>query len=359
MLRAWLACTVVPCTVIGCNDDLPKATDIERMRVLGSQISVVGDETRATPRPGEDVRITFATVFPDLDGTTDDAQTMVLGCTAPDRFTGGIPICQEFIDAATSGDLDVGSLLAMPQKVHCSDIPGRRLTVQGVTIACVDGPPVVQLPIKDSFEAARAMFIGVVCERGRAFIDPEQPGLFGCDDNDGETLAIHNTYPVQQSDEDENHNPLAADLTLEAHAFIELQPLDATLQEEPGPAEELPPLPEENCLDVYEDFGLQLRRVDRGVKALTVRYPAAAREEVNGEAEPVEITIHTTGGEIERRFTVFTDDTEPGRDGLLEGVLDWRPDKNPPRSGELVRFFVTVRDQRGGFDMSTYAVCVQ
>lgn len=345
--------------LLGCNDDLPKATSIVHMRVLGSQLSVIGDETRATPRPGEDVRITFATVFPDLDQNSDESQLMVLGCTAPDRFTGGVPICQEFIDAALSGDSAVvASVLSMPRKVHCSDIPGRRFTSQGVTVACVDGPPSVVLPIKESFTAARAMFIGVLCEKGRAFIDPETPGLFGCDDNDGETLALHSTYTVQQSDDDENHNPLATDLAVELPLEISLdgewQAVDAI--NVIGLAEPYA-LDEDICTRLGQDPP-HLPRGDIGSHVLTLRYPADAREELDGIAEPLEVSIHTTSGEVERRFTVWTDESEtPG--GILQDTLNWQPDKNPPEGGQLVRFFVTVRDQRGGFDMATYAMCVR
>lgn len=355
-LHALLIATLLALLSGGCEDDLPKATEIERMRILGARLSVVGDETRSTPRPGEDVRISFATAFPDLDSTTDEMQTLLIGCTAPDRFTGGIPFCQEFLDAAAN--LDAGAALGMSQKLMCSDIPGRKQTFRGVTIACVDGDPSVELPIADDFEAPQAMFIGIACQNGRAFIDPESATLFGCDNNDdGESIGLHGTYVVQQADEDENRNPSAGDLSLildepeQAELDVNWTPRSATLGEA-----DADPLTEEACRNVDDEA--VLREIYRGRHTISLRYPEAAREEVEGELENVEVTIHTTSGEMERRFTVWTDTSE-ARDGILRERIDWRADKSdPPPGGRLVRFFVTVRDQRGGFDMSTYAACV-
>jgi hypothetical protein len=347
----------------GCEDDLPKATEIKRMRILGAQLSVVGDETRSTPRPGEDVRVSFATVFPDLDDTTDEMQTLLIGCTAPDRFTGGIPFCQEFLDAAQNVDdaqaLDAGAALGMAQKVMCSDIPGRRQTFRGVTIACVDGDPAVELPIDASFEAPQAMFLGITCQKGRAFIDPESATLFGCDDNeDGESIGLHGTYTVQHEDDDENRNPTAGDLELitdepqAGELDVNWLPRSPTLG-----VPEPEPLVEDACRNVGEGSDT-LRVLDVGRHDLSMRYPADAREEVEGEAEIVEVTIYSTSGEMQRRFTVWTDESEV-RGGRLRASVEWQPDRDDrPVTGKLVRFFATVRDQRGGFDMATYAACI-
>jgi hypothetical protein len=372
MTREQLQATLLALSTLitlsaGCANDLPKATEITRMRVLGSQISVIGDETRATPKPGESVHISFVTAFPDLDSNTEESQMMIVSCTAPDRFTGGLPICQELIDAAESGTVDSGSVLTAARKVECSDIPGRRQTFAGVTVACVNGPPEIDLSIPASFSAGSSMFLGVVCERGDAYFDPTSTTLFGCDDNDGETIGLHGVYPVQKTDEDVNHNPDISKLSIEMAPFIEWHPIDGTAMAE---ADGLP----EDCAALATMAGPTFPGVDVGEHQLTLRFPAEERERaLNEPGEPfesLEISVHATSGEIERQFTVFTNesesygakrgdvpiDTEPP---WLEEDVFWDPSNAVTASGQLVRFFVTARDQRGGFSMSTYAACVR
>lgn len=351
-----------------CASDLPKATDIERMRVLGTEISVVGDETRATPKPGESVRLSFPTVFPEQDQTIARGQLMLISCTAPDRYTGGLPICQELIDAVESGDVGE-SLFAVPDQIKCSDIPGGRQSFAGVTVVCVRGEPDVRLQVPDDFAGSSAMFLGVLCERGDAFLDPTSSELFGCEDNDGETIGLTGTYPVQRDDDDVNHNPDVSKLSIEMAPYIEWRPSDAAT---------IAALPE-NCAAATattpdEPADPTFPGVDVGLHELTLRFPAKEREralnEPNEPFESLEITVHATFGEMERQFTVFTDESETYDSKLgevpidtdppwLEENVSWDPENDVPVTGQLVRFFVTVRDQRGGFNMSTYAACVR
>lgn len=351
-----------------CQDDLPKATLIERMRLLGVSVSVVGDETRATPMPGETVRLSFPTVFPETGETIDRGQLMLINCTAPDRYTGGLPICQEIIDAVESGNVD-DSLFAAPDQIKCSDIPGGRQTFAGVTVACVRGEPTLQLRVPEDFSGQSALFLGVLCEEGDAFFDPTLPELFGCEDNDGETLPLDGTYPVLRREQDVNHNPDISLLSIEMQPFIEWRPID------PAAANELP----EDCAAATATSSTMsadplFPGVDVGAHQLILRYPAEERERaLNEPGEPfesLEITVHTTFGEVERQYTLFTDESETFGSKVgevpidtdppwLEEDVNWDPENDVPVTGQLVRFFVTVRDQRGGFNMSTYAACVR
>ena len=108
MRQAAIAMFVLCGLLVGCQEDLPKATQITHMRLLGTKLQVVGDESRSTPKPGETVKATFATVYPSQTRTNEGVQAMLIACTAPERYTGGLPICQEFLDAASgrvSGDI--------------------------------------------------------------------------------------------------------------------------------------------------------------------------------------------------------------------------------------------------------------
>jgi hypothetical protein len=218
------------------------------------------------------------------------------------------------------------------------------------------------------------MFLGVLCENGEAYFDPTSTELFGCDDNDGQTIPLHGVYPVQQDPDDENHNPDVSKLSIEMEPFIEWRPIDGTALAEPG-------VLRDECLSVAtglvadaggDEAGSNpyLPGVDVGEHQLTLRFPAEEREKVGTAFEPLEITIHTTFGDMERQFTVWTTesetveakrgdvpiDTEPP---WLEEDVGWDPENDVPANGKLVRFVVTVRDQRGGFNMSTYAACVR
>jgi hypothetical protein len=213
-----------------------------------------------------------------------------------------------------------------------------------------------------------------VPEKGEAYFDPTSTELFGCDDNDGETIALHGTYPVQLEADDINHRPEISKLSIEMEPFIEWRPIDGTALAEPGALSE-------DCLEVASGLAADagggatgsnpyLPGVDVGEHQLTLRFPAEERERTGEIFESLEVSIHTTFGEMERQFTVWTDesetvgakrgdvpiDTDPP---WLEEDISWDPENDVSTSGKLVRFFVTVRDQRGGFNMSTYAACVR
>lgn len=355
-MRGWLrrlltlaSVLVVAAPLAACEGDLPKATEIARMRVLGARFEVEGDPERATPEPGERVRVSLPTVFPSLDEDTDDVQMLLIGCTAPTRFTGGLPICQELIDAAASGVDPTDSLPMIDEKLRCADLPLRTVRRGAISLHCVKGEPQVELTVPDDFDAEGLLVRGVVCEHGTPFIDPEDPRLFGCEDEGAEAILVHGTMRVQQSRADENQNPDpdALEVLREGVAWPAYDP-DA-----------LPP--EEGCARrASADFSEPVHLVVTGEHAITLRYDADAREEVDGAPEDLEISVYTTAGEMERRFTLFRG-SDRGTDGVLESELFWDPPSagELPRSGQLARFFITIRDQRGGFAMTSRAVCVR
>jgi hypothetical protein len=84
---ALLGCSALAPLVFACADNLPKATEIVHMRVLGAKLEVVGDEARATPKPGEHVKVSFDTVFPTQKGSNKSSQMMLI------RSSCAVPIC--------------------------------------------------------------------------------------------------------------------------------------------------------------------------------------------------------------------------------------------------------------------------
>ena len=369
-----LASIVLSCAALlaGCEVDLPQATEITHMRVLGARFEVVGDEERTTPKPGETLRVSMPVVFPTNTETTEDVETLLIGCTGPDRYTGGLPICQEFIDAAMAGGSLTGAL-PMVDLLDCDRIerlpdflknPEPEGSLPGaLSIRCVSGDPVAEVQIPEAFTAENFLFLGVVCERGRARISANDPLLFGCDDSDGgEVLRFNGNAPVQYEDEQENDNPsLAPDL----EPFL-IEREGRTWEPFVPQAEDDMP-PDEGCAtytrpsgDVDPKNDPQFHSVVSGAHRIVLKYRADARERFDGEPEPLQFTVYTTLGEMERRFTLFASDDE-GEDGVLESELDWDPPRpsEVSRAGQLVRFFITLRDQRGGFALTERILCLR
>lgn len=321
------------------------------MRLLGARVEVEGDPSRATPRPGERAEVSFVAVHPTLEGVNDTVQTMLVSCTQPGRYTGGVPVCQEFLDAALGGAVDVQSVLDIAQKFRCLDIAEGFYEVGTVAIRCIDGDPSIPIRVAPSFEADELLYRGIVCEDGNAYVDPFDPLLFGCDRNEGETFRVHGTVTVQHDAADANHNPSLADAEL----------LLGNPGEEGGRAwdfvapEAFPA--EDDCWEGADAAGL-LRADSFGNHQITVRYDASAREEVDGEPEDVEISLFATAGELGQRFVLF-DAGSIAEDGIFEDTVSWTPPLELESRSQIVRFFFTVLDRRGGFDWTTRAICLR
>jgi hypothetical protein len=205
-----------------------------------------------------------------------------------------------------------------------------------------------------------------VCEHGDALINPSDPLLFGCDHDSGETVRINELLSVQQRASDENHNPSADDLgiALETRSKDTWGPIDPSLmplEDNCGPA--VPKDPSAADLMGATPPKNPLPQVDYLSHTMTLSYTAAAREKINGVPEPLELSVFATGGKLERRFTLFGP-SDKAIKGQLESDLTWDPppvDELPKngKDGKLIRFFVTVRDHRGGFAMTSRAVCIK
>ncbi len=75
----------------------------------------------------------------------------------------------------------------------------------------------------------------------------------------------------------------------------------------------------------------------------------------------MEIGAHATIEGIERLFTLFQPDKDLDEDGNLAAELEFEvaDDEELLSGGQLVRFFFTARDRRGGFDLTERVACVR
>lgn len=359
-----LCCLPALWLLAGCQVELPKPTDIQFDRPLGARASVVdADEPLlATPSAGQRARYEVAIAFDDpLGGDVDALSSLFIVCTAPEQFT-GIPLCLEFLqpgfdlEAPIGGPpgpgMPAGMPAGMPQSLTC-DGTELSFTAGPFFVACVPGVPTFEFPVEESFEEKRKLILGVICQGGQPYLDPDPDSqrLLRCRDNveGGETMDVYGTVVVEQSPEDRNLNP-------------DLQPLQITLADDPWDAPGAQ-LPEVDCGMLESTAALphiDAKAADPHVIGLA--YDAALiTDRVEGQREQLEIGAHATIKGIERRFTLFQSDKSVDEDGMLTGEVEFEVDEDEEltRGGQLVRFFFTARDKRGGFDVIERVACVE
>jgi len=378
--HATVSCITLTAAV-GCSDDLPKASLISHMRVLGALSEVAGDPQRSSPKPGETTRLTWKVVYPDA-ATDDSALTsLFVICTEPEEFS-DTPVCQELIDAAESGQLEVagsGGLesgesgsepqpeatapLAVPGCAPYPDILVTQITqIPGLQALCVTNTPRFDVPIPQDVRGEARLIRGVICRNGTPSVDSQNlltPTCVkhpGTDDADFEQIDVYATVRVQYSDADRNLNPVL-DVPTDAQSQSPLQLQFDAKSWRPTPS---PPstLSDAACMQAVE-AGWVPRASGEDDETIKLSYDDAAREPLpDGGKERLEFSTYTTFGDLDRRFSVFASDAEPP----LEDELTWKLNDDQrdmwdgqPRS---VRFYFAVLDRRGGFAFTTRDLCV-
>ena len=338
---------------VGCSDDLPRASTIAAMRVLGARMEVEGDAERSTPKPGEIAHVTWSMAYPDLTQDDSELSTLLATCTAPKDFS-GVPICQELIDVARGGSLvDVLSASGALRKANCKEKPDDRIEAGPFTITCVTGTPRSDVKVEAGYKGDAKLIQGIICRNGTPVFDQDEPTGARCEPKPGvkankvESIAVYGTVPIQHKDKDANHNP-----TLDAARFgfgkggVEWPALT------PEESQEILP----DCAQAAVD----LRVVSSSGKndELSIEYDASARELYEGDPEPLEFSTYVTMGELDRRFTVFGPDSKKPFKSKLKWNVDRETRDKYADKPRLVRFYFTLLDHRGGFSITARDVCV-
>jgi hypothetical protein len=279
----------------GCDEPLKPVELVVEPRVLGGRVEVEGDPGRAAPASGESATATFLLAAPELEPSLGFA----------------FAVC-----------------LAAPR--------------QGSRSACVDAPfaqvsrengqeamPRIAFDVPAAFDpAGRLAVLGIICPDGSPRADGQS-----CD---GPTPGTPLELELELSREgDVNENP-------------ELQPDSIAFDSDVWP--ELPAV-DGDC------SGLGFVEVAVGSKhVITValdesdRDPLPRPTKLDPSRESLQLSHFTTAGELSRAFDSVAWDSEE-----LERQVSWTAPKQPG----LVRFWLVLRDFRGGGAFTERAVCVQ
>jgi hypothetical protein len=282
-------------TLLGCDEPLKSVELIAEPRVLGGRVEVDGDPGRAAPAPGELATASFLLASPELSQPLGFAFAV---CPTLER-RGTRPECASapFADVfSANGESDTPSItFEVPAELD----PSGRLAV-----------------------------LGVICPNGTPSADGKS-----CDGADpGTPIALELELA---RDDDTNLNP-------------ELLPEDLSLDDAAWP--ELPPV-EGDCAGLgFADvavgskhrLGIALDDADRD--------PLLHPSKLDPTRESLQLSHFTTAGDLEHAFQSIAWDSEQ-----LAREVEWTAPKEPG----LVRFWLVVRDFRGGSAFTERAVCVQ
>lgn len=342
-------------TLCACQDDLPKASQIVHMRVLGATTRVVGDPQRSSPKPGETAELTWSMVYPDLSVDDSQLSALFIVCSSPGQFT-GTPVCQEFIDSARGGnfaDLFTGFGGELPD---CRTNPNRVYRNGSLSIVCVTGTPKLEVAIPADTTATSRLIRGIICRNGTPKVDRSDPRLTSCAPMPDvapaaiEDVAVYGTVPIQYPGTQGNQNPR---LDSEAAQFFFHDP--------PVPWNETPEdlrdtLSDDTCLD--EAKAERVMHSEGAEETITLRYDASLREQLDGEPEGLEFSGYSSFGELSRRFTIFRSDAELPLSDTFTWELAQAQREALNGSSKHVRFYFTVIDHRGGFAVTSRDLCI-
>ncbi|MCB9621109.1 MAG: hypothetical protein H6724_16845 [Sandaracinus sp.] len=297
---------------IACGPSVDPAWLVVEARMTGLLASVDDAGDRVTPRPGETLRVQLLYAQP--DGTPVRPSWVFLACEPAE--TSGFNFC-------------AGEPIVFDAKADPDD---------------EDRPFVVTLP--EDYTNRNVLFVGAVCMNGAIDLtaadasegfDPARI----CQDGVGVPQVFTFPHPVAIDAGRENRAPRIASITLGGEEWT-AEPTTTGPCVGQGYPEvaygsdpiEIVLLAREDDLELYE------------------------RLSVDGELEtvPEQIYVETLSPfrRIERRFTFITVE-DPIADLEFEPIDE---DISVPEGGLLVPIYFVMRDQRGGFDAATRAVCV-
>ena len=313
MRRIFSIILVVAGLLVGCDGEFTPATLVTEPRVIGARAVVDGDPTLAWPSAGDSVSVVFDVAFP---GAAQPLSWALVGCPlAPSAF--GVEQC---------GGEPLG-------------------------IGIADGAvPQLDLSIPaDTAEGTSFLVTGVICYSGTPATDLEAQPSEACVGGTGQVVAF--VLPVATADSANRHPELADALLLDGSAWTYSPASDISDQGCLSVAE----VPQRSVSALLSGSEMGELRISASVSATSLEMYQAERGDppmTVTEIEDVLLANHSTAGTFEGRFAFF-------EDGDLSNEFGWEPPADGVSAdGQLVRFYFTLRDGRGGAALITRALCL-
>lgn len=303
-----VAATLVLLALVACGESPDPGYILKRQRVAGAITTVVGDEARTTPRPGETVRMEWLTIAPEpVEPTT----YLMIACSPSDQAF-GVPVCG-----------------AAPFEIFSQVEPQ-------------DGRPTFEIEVPADYEAEQVVLLGAICMGGIVSTDIDP--MAGTDDlrpcrDEGTGEIVSATITVEQREGLRNLRPGLERLSLRGEELTE-DPPEARAACAGGSLPEVS-LDEEAMITITPAPGGRETYVD----------PILDEETV----EELQNSLFVTEGTLNRRFT-FVDDDDPEPE--VEFLAEADSDDPLPDEGRTVKLIVVMRDRRGGVDILSRGFCL-
>jgi hypothetical protein len=300
---AWMmlaaAAVAVAVLAVGCSNDLPAASRLERTRVLGARVQVAADPGRADAMPGEAAAVEW----------------LLAGPRAPGALAWTFAIC-DGVEGA------------------CTDAPAMAASGTGAPVLAPFTAPATA-PVDD---VHGPLMLGAVCEDGAPTLDATTM-LPACAAASTSANVARFAIPIGTP----NHHPnLANDvITLDGAPWTTEPAGDAG---GPCDAATMPTVEAgapERALSLVTDADDRESFVAAGVTSL----------------EALQLSSFATAGKLGGSYALI-----PSTDARPDAAFTakWTPPARTdvPATGMTVQFHFVVRDGRGGLDWAHRALCV-
>lgn len=299
-MKALMGTLVLPSALLACDDPLALPQRIDRTRVLASRVEAVGEPSRAWPAPGQSAVVRWLVVDPD---PSTRFRWDLRACVARDARV-GLPSC------------DAAPFATVRQDEETADQP--------------------ELGFMMPKQLGRVVLVqGVLCSRGQPSADGR--ACLG-EKADGDRVVL--TIPMG---EEENRNPSLQDDILRLGTTAWQQPpatsTDACAAQAGTNARPAVTAGSRTSVSV------ELRGTDRD--SLPATTPVTR--------ETLQFSYVATEGLLEQPYA-YVEASEPP--GTSPPRVFWTAPTTVPAGGLIVRFYVVVRDLRGGSDWVSREVCV-
>lgn len=313
-----LLCTLL---LVGC-DKLSPAVLVKDTRVIGGEVSVEGDPTRASPRAGEQANVRLYVAAP--VGVNDTLNWGFYPCLAS-LTAGGLPRCE--------GDASADAfVLGSGEPIFSFTTP-------------TPVPPPDTAPASDA--KPTVLVIGIICINGSPTFDPTtmQPSC-GADATRSFPLVMR--VPIEVTDADTNHNPVFGDI------------LD--IDDVAWPANDAAGLPATGCASTAATADLPHLSIADGERKINF----VMLDHANSEVITTDMTTGTPVLEtLQINMTTTLGDTSGSPFEVVDGAMipdsfdiKWVPPETVSADGEVAKFWFVMRDGRNGATLTQRAACV-